>query len=300
MNRAYLIIQRVSFDHITYVTHFIRGELARHFGNDVDLIICDEIDDAPHDEASAVFVIGEGFKPHTRRPGCVYIYLNFSIVAVMGNPLQLSKVGWSAIRRKARMLREKQGCFDVILDYFAPQTARLQRRLDIPVFGFPVAVDPEAINTSLPMRDRPYDICFVGAMRPRRQQVLAELADYGLALSPHKNVIYEDVAAQSRCCINIHAHRSNHLETPRIIGAIAAGTPMVTEQSYGLQTLLPDGLVTVAKLRDIAKVAKTISAEDDAQKDRQMRVQNWYEQVYLPQCRTQWSEICDRICRLGR
>lgn len=295
MNRACLIVQRVSFDHITHVTHFIRGALDRHFDSDVDLIICDEIDDAKYDEGTTVFVIGEGFQPHTQRSGCLYVYLNFSIVAVMGNPLQLSKIGWSAIRRKRRMLHEKLANFDVVLDYFPPQTARLKRQLGVPVFGFNVAIDPEAITASTPMHDRPYDVCFVGGMTPRRQKVLAELADEGLKLSPHKGVIYEEMAAQSRCCINIHAYRSNHLETPRVIGAIATQTPIITEPSYGLHTLLPEDLVMVAKLRNIAKAAQGVCASIDVQKDRQMQSQDWYRHVYLPQCHASWAEICNRV-----
>ncbi|WP_411890969.1 hypothetical protein [Yoonia sp. SDW83-1] len=295
MTSAALIIQKVSFDHISHVARFIHAELAKHFGPDTGLIVCDEIDNATHPDNAVIFVIGEGFQPHRRRPGCFYVYLNFSIVSVMGNPLQLSKVGWSAIRRKRRMLAEKQSGFDLLLDYFAPQTRRLQRQLDIPVLGFDIGVDPALIDRTVPPADRPYDICFVGAMTPRRQQVIAELEGSGLTISPHSGVVYEDIAAQSRCCINIHAYRSNHLEIPRIIGAVAAGTPVVTELSYGLQTLIPSDLVKTSGLRQLPKIARNLCRDPFALQNMQARSFNWYEQSYLPHCRQNWADICVKI-----
>ncbi len=300
MRRAYLVIQRVSFDHIAHVTRFIHAALSDSFGPATGLIVCEQIDEADHVDGAIIFVIGEGFQPHRRRPGCLYVYLNFSIIAVMGNPLHLSKVGWSAIRRKRRMLAEKQSGFDVLLDYFAPQTARLQHQLDMPVFGFSVGVDPAAIDTSMPLNERPYDICFVGAMTPRRRKVMDELKALGLRMSPHNGVVYEDIAAQSRCCINIHAYRSNHLETPRIIGAIAAGTPVVTEPSYGLQTLLPPDLVTTARLGHLAKTVHTLCCNTEALNSNQVKAQNWYKQVYLPQCHSTWADTCGKISDLAQ
>lgn len=300
MCRAYLIIQKVSFDHVSHVARFIHGTLRDSFGPDTNLIVCDQIDEADHVDNAIIFVIGEGFRPHTRRPGCTYVYLNFSIVAVMGNPLHMSKVGWSAIRRKRRMLIEKQAGFDVLLDYFGPQTLRLQRQMDMPVFGFGVAVDPGAINTSTPMSDRPFDVCFVGSMTPRRQKVMDALAALGLRVSPHSGVVYEDIAAQSRCCINIHAHRSNHLETPRIIGAMAAGIPVVTEPSYGLGELLPPDLVTTSRLGHLPETVRGLLNKPDMLVRNQQAVRNWYEKIYLNQCRTQWASICLKVSDLAR
>lgn len=295
MKRAYLIIQKVSFDHVAHVARFIHAELSRHFGAETGLIICDRIDDADHEDGAVVFVIGEGFAPHRRRPGCLYVYLNFSIVAVMGNPLHLSKVGWSAIRRKRRLLDEKLAGFDVLLDYFAPQTAWLRRRFNMPVYGFDVAVDPGPIDNTTPLSERRYDICFVGAMTPRRLRILDRLRASGLRLSPHRDVVYEDIAAQSRCCINVHAYRSNHLEVPRIVGAIAAGTPVVTETSYGLTTVVPEDLVVTSRLGNLSRAAQNLCSNLAGLRDRQVRALDWYEASYLPRTRDSWAAICDAI-----
>ena len=295
MSRAYLIIQKVSFDHITHIAKFIHDELVSNFNEGADLIICDEIDDIVHDEGAIIFVIGEGFKAHQRRPGCLYVYLNFSIVSVLGNPLNLSKVGWSAIRRKRRMLCEKKAYFDVVLDYFAPQTPRLKQLLNMPVFGFNVAVDPNRMTPTIPFQDRPFDVCFVGSLTPRRQKILNALKACGLQLSPHNGVVYEDVAAQSRCCINIHAHRSNHLETPRIIGAIAAGTPIITEPCYGLDTVFPDDIVSVARLGNLVEVTQALCNDIGGGQNLIIRGQDWYKNTYMPSCRASWKQICTHL-----
>lgn len=297
MDRACLIIQKVSYAYITYVTRFIHAELQRNFADGAALIICNEIDDAEHEDNTIIFVIGEGFAPHRRRPGCTYIYLNFSIIAVMGNPLKLSRIGWSAIRRKQRMLREKQDLYDILLDYFPPQTRRLQRQMKMPVLGFQVAIDPDALPPAIPLEERPYDVCFVGGPSARRKTVLDALDKAGVRLSPQTGVVYEEIAAQSRCCLNIHAYRSNHLETPRIIGALATGTPLVTEPSYGLSAVFPKDSVTTAPFSRLAEAAARLGRMP--QMTNRESGPKWYMDSYLPQSRANWADICAHARRIA-
>ncbi|MEL6681956.1 MAG: hypothetical protein AAFQ09_04855 [Pseudomonadota bacterium] len=294
MDRAFLIVQSVSYAYVTYITRFIHAELQRNFDGGADLIICDEIDEASYDDNSIIFVIGEGFARHQRRPGCLYVYLNFSIIAVMGNPLNLSRIGWSAIRRKQRMLREKQDLYDVLLDYFPPQTKRLAGRMKMPVFPFQVAIDPDMLPPPIPLEERPYDICFVGGPSARRKTVLDALEAAGLRLSPQTDVIYEDIAAQSRCCVNIHSYRSNHLETPRIIGALATKTPLVTEPSYGLNLVFPKGSVTAAPFARLAATAEALCRAPQTLANHASG-QAWYRKTYLPQSRANWADLCQRL-----
>ncbi|MDX8350607.1 hypothetical protein SLH49_21670 [Cognatiyoonia sp. IB215446] len=298
MDRAYLIIQKVSYAYITYVTRFIHAELERNFSGGAELIICDEIDEATHEENAIIFVIGEGFARHRRRPGCTYVYLNFSIIAVMGNPLKLSRIGWSAIRRKQRMLREKQDRYDILLDYFPPQTKRLQRRMKMPVFGFQVAIDPDTLPPAIPLAERPYDVCFVGGPSARRKTVLDALEQAGIRLSPQTGVVYEEIAAQSRCCLNIHAYRSNHLEIPRIIGAMATATPLVTEPSYGLNAVFPEGSVTTAAFSRLAETAANLGRALE-EKSNDQSEPKWYKDSYLPQSRALWADLCTRIRQIA-
>mgnify|MGYP001799912172 FL=1 len=294
MDRAYLIIQKVSYAYITYVTRFIHTELERNFADGAELIICDEIDDAAHADNAIIFVIGEGFAPHRRRPGCTYVYLNFSIIAVMGNPLKLSRIGCSAISSKQSKMRAEQGQYDIKLDNIQPQTKRLKRQMKMPVFGFQVAIDPETLPPAIPLEDRPYDVCFVGGNSSRRKAVLDQLEKAGVCLSPQKCVVYEEIAAQSRCCLNIHAYRSNHLETPRIVGALATGTPVISEPSYGLDAIFPCGSVSTVPFTQLAKAAAELGRLSQTTPECQTGLR-WYKETYLPQSRMNWAEICANV-----
>ncbi len=295
MGTSALIVQNVSFAHVRNIVGFIHDQLCADFDPDLTLHLVEQIVDAPYDDGSVVFVIGEGFSPHQRRPGCFYIYLNFSIVEVLGNPLKMSRDGWSAIRRKKQMLTEKLAGFDLILDYFAPQSAVLARKLDVPVLHFPVAVGADVPASKTPLRDRPYDICFVGAITPRRAEVLDNLAAQGWHLSPHRDVTFEQAAGQSKCCLNIHAHRSNHLEVPRIIGALSVGCPVVTEQSFGLKTLLPEGLCVSVRHGVLAQKTDQMLRNLPDMEALQSQTSDWYQRIYLPQCRQRWADLAAGI-----
>ena len=129
--------------------------------------------------------------------------------------------------------------------------------------------------------------------------MLAGLTERGLRLSPQNGVIYEDIAAQSRCCINIHAYRSNHLETPRIIGAMAAGTPIITEPSYRLNAIFSDDLVRVVRLGNLVSATQAYCNDIDALQDLTVRSREWYKMIYLPSCRASWAEICTCVRRIA-
>lgn len=292
------IVQADSYRHIKNIVHDIHRTLRETLDKTTELRVCDEIDDVDDTQSHIVFVIGENFAQHVRRPDCTYIYLNFSIVAVLGNPLKSSRVGWSAIRRKQRMLNEKLSQFDAILDYFPPQTAMLAKRLHVPVFGFPIAIAAHDRAAMIPLEDRLYDICFVGNMTPRRREIVDDLTARGLRLSPCNGVVFEEMAAQSRCCLNIHAYRSNHLETPRIVGALAAGTPVVSERSYGMETLVPKDLCISAPLSRLADTTEKILRDRAGLQDLQTRSTTWFDNVYLPQYHAQWRVLCAELMRL--
>ncbi len=300
MAKTTLIVQAVSFGYVQNVVRFVHRMLRAHLDPDAELILCDELDHAVYEPGSTVFVIGENFARHTRRAGCRYVYLNFSIVEMMGNPLKTSRQGWKAIRRKRAMLMEKLDLYDVLLDYFAPQTRQLRRKVAQPVEGFGVAVHPRDMPAFESIGDRIYDVCFVGGISPRRREVLDQIKALGLTLSPHEGVVFEEIAARSRCCLNMHAQRSNHLETPRIVGAMAVGCPVVSEQSFGLSDLLPpDHLVTAPRL-SLADAAARLVADRVRLEDLSQRSCNWFGQNYLPACEQDWARLCQRLRSLTR
>ena len=296
--KVYLIVQDVSFAYVRNVALFIHRMLRQTFGEAAELIVCAELDDAAYSDGALIFVIGENFKRHRRRSGCRYVYLNFSVVEVLGNPLSIGRAGWRMIRRKRAMLDEKRDLYDVLLDYYPPQTRVLARQLDMPVRGFDVAVDPEDLSATIPFQDRPFDVCFVGGMSERRRLVVDALKARGFTTSPHHGVVFEDAAAQSRCCLNIHSLRSNHLETPRIVGALAVGTPVVSEHSYGLDGLLPEDLRRSARLGRLADAVEGLLRDAEGAAVLGRRSQNWYVGTYMPKAEENWRTLCRDVAAI--
>ena len=291
MRRATLVVQTFSLFYVRNLVSHIHDALRRHLDPDAALVICDEIDQAAHPEG-VVFIIGEKFRPFRRRPGCRYVLLNLSVVTPLGNPFAASIRGHRQVLKKRRLLREKLPLVDMLLDYYPPQTRALRRRVGIPVMGFDAAVAP---RSPVPMSERAYDVCFVGGMNPRRKAVLDRIEARGFVLSPHEGEPIEDIAARSRCCLNIHTERSNHLEVPRLVAALSTGCPVVTETSFGLAsfgagefvdqrplTALDDGVAAMLSDRDrLRRLGESCAA--------------WYRETYLPRAEARWKDICDTL-----
>ncbi|MEM9342263.1 MAG: hypothetical protein AAGA87_04405 [Pseudomonadota bacterium] len=288
--RPVIAIRPESLAHIRNVARSLQRQISRTL-EPCALCECDTVDAADGD---LVFVIGEHFARFHRRPERTYVYFNFSVVEVLGNPLVTTPSGWRQARYKASLMRRKLDLFDAVLDYYPPQTQVLQRKLPVPVFGFPVSVDPADIDPG----PTAYDVCFVGGLNPRRRAVLDRLQASGLTVSPHSGVTLEDVAARSRLTLNIHALRSNHLETPRLIGAIATGSPVLTERSYGIDTLVPPGLIPVAPTRRLARDAMHMLAHPSELEALRHRVTVWYQDRYLPDCATAWDRLAEHLTAL--
>ncbi|NSX54698.1 hypothetical protein [Parasulfitobacter algicola] len=298
MANACLIVQTVSMGYIRNIVTFIHDSIKQSFGADAPLFLVNEIDQASYPPDSAVFVIGESFQRHTRRDGCRYIYLNFSVLRVMGNPLMTGRQGWKAVQRKKALLADKLDLYDMLLDYLPPQTRILQRQLDLPVRSFKPCIDPAAMPQALPLQERLYDVCFVGKPTKRRSEITMALQEKGLKLSPQTDVVFEEMAAQSKCCLNFHAERSNHLETPRIVGALAAQCPVVTENSYGLRDLLPPHLILQARKSALPGVVAALLQDKRRLQDLCNASHKWFRDTYLPQARSEWRNLCQEIIKL--
>lgn len=293
---ATLAVQTGSLPFVRNVALHIRRQLERGLGA-CDLAACDSLDDLAIEGPAAVFVIGEHFGRFARRPGVVYVYLNFSVVAVLGNPFGTNPSGRREARRKLDLVEAKCDLFDLLLDYYPQQTGRLARCLPIPVRGFPVAVDPA--DVARPDGDPLYDVCFVGTLNRRRAAVLDRISAMGWTVSPSEGVVFEEMAARSRCCLNVHKLRSNHLELPRIAGALAAGAPMVSEASHGLDLWAPGGVVTEAPLAALPETVDRLLRAGDALKAQSKRATAWYLDEYMPRSARTWQALCAEVLAIS-
>lgn len=291
MPHASLVVQRFSDAYVRNFARFVLDALRRSIDPDAALFLPDEVDDAAYPDG-LVFLIGEKFKPFERRPGCRYIYLNLSVISWLGNPFAISLDGHRVIRRKRQLLAQKLPQIDVLLDYYPAQTARLARELDLPVLGFDVAMAP---RSPLRREHRQHDVCFVGGLNERRRTVLNPLSAKGVQLSPHEGAPIEDIAAASRLCLNIHAERSRHLETPRIAAALSVGTPVLTETSYGAGAFAGHGFIVDRPLGQLASTALSLLEDPDRLAALGADAAAWYGEVYYPGALASWESLCQRI-----
>lgn len=219
-----------------------------------------------------VFVIGGTLPPIKRRPGTKYVYINFSPVKITGFHSFKSML-W--FRKMRGILQARAREVDAVLDYYPSQTKHLSEIIEVPVFSFPVAVAP------VPRKPVKYDICFVGTASKRRRRMVSRI---DASFSPRSGLDLEDVAACSRLTLNVHYQRGRHLEVPRIIGSLAAGTPVVSETSLGQENY-------PIRTGDYRSLPRLVAEELETP----TQVGQWYIDEYLPGAKTQWAEIMQKI-----
>lgn len=291
MPSASLVVQDFSYGFVRRFVDYLHGVMQRYLDPDAALLICDRVDDAAYPEG-LVFLIGENFPPFKRRAGCTYAYLNLSVVSPLGSPFAASLAGHRQVFRKRRMLAGKLPLIDVLLDYYPPQTARLQRSLSLPVIGYNVAV---SAADNRPDGDPDFDVCFVGGMTSRRRRVLDDLQSRGFRLSPSQGAPIEDLAARSALCLNIHTERSNHLEVPRFVAALSTGCPVVTETSYGVSGLGAGEIVVERPLAEVADAVSGLLGDKDRLTALQRQSLSWYTSYYLPRAEARWQVVFDQV-----
>lgn len=237
-----LVIHENSVPYIGGTIAFLDALMRERYPRYSQIRVISSVDEAQFDGPAIIFIIGERLSTFNKRSDCIYVYMNFSVVAFIGSPISISIHGARLIWQKRQILNEKLRSIDILLDYYPAQTRILMGRLPCPVFGFLPCSQIEDDNI-LKLNQRSWDVCFVGGFSPRRERVLAEIRAKGLSLSPATGADLETLAAQSHITLNVHMQASNHLEIPRIIGSLSTGTPVVTEHSYGINEIVDEGVI---------------------------------------------------------
>ncbi|MEM7717665.1 MAG: hypothetical protein AAF222_00545 [Pseudomonadota bacterium] len=288
MNQAALVIHTFSHPFIKNVASFVHAMLRDTIDPEAKLLICDSVDDAQCSENTTIFLIGENFPLFQRRPDCRYVYLNFSVVSVLGSAWETGLQARRAILSKSRMLAKRLPLYDVVLDYYPPQTQVLQKKLNLPVLGFAVASPPNPKYTQ--MQDRAYDVCFVGNLSKRRQTVCEAIENLGFSLSPSTDIVIEDAAAQSRLCLNVHSVKSHHFETPRFVAAFSSGTPVVSEPSFAADMIIDRCHLLEEACSNIPARIQNLLSDQDQLDELGEAVHRWYTNTYFPNAQDSWRQ----------
>lgn len=295
MNCNYLIVHKISYKYISRIVDYIYEQLNKHSLLNVEFILCDDINDVNLEFNSTVYIIGDLFDNFNKTKNCKYVFLNFSVLYVIGNPMNCSFNAYRKIRKKKKIFESKIKCFDFILDFWPLQTFFLQNEFSIPVKSFPVGVNLDNLNINEKTTDRKYDLCFVGSMTNRREKLLKKIESLGLEITPYKNVIFEEKAMESKIVLNVHAHRSNHIEMPRIIGALACKSALVTEFNSNLSKLVVSDCYISNTYNKLIPQIEFLLVNPDEINTLATNGFNWINNNYLIKCEIEWKKIIEDI-----
>jgi hypothetical protein len=260
--------------------------------------LADSVDKVNVVAGSTVFIIGDPFKVFRRLPDVTYVFLNFSVLTMTRSPFLFGLSAYKLLSKKRKILESKMDCFDWVLDYWPEQTSILKTKFERygkHVDYFPVGLNPVQADQLAPLSKRKYDVCFVGALTSRREKILNKLKAMGISLSPSNGIDFEDAARDSRIVLNLHAHRSNHLESPRMLGAFATKAALVTEDCPSLSNAFPPDTYVTSRYRDLASRIKDL-LEKPEQMDRVATVgYDWLKNGHVSDCEQKWAAIVKKL-----
>jgi hypothetical protein len=292
--KSYLVISATSYRYVKHIADYIFERLVEYGGASAELYVCHDIGTLTFSPGSTIFVIGDPFGPFTKSPFCRYVFLNFSVVYVLGRPWNCSIGGYRLIRHKHKALMTRLAGFDCLLDYYPPQTRRMRHALNLPVENFPVGVLASAIPDFGSVENRVYDVCLVGTPSPRRTRIMRALTAIGIIVSPSTDVLFEEVAAQSRIVLNVHMHRSDHMETPRIVGSLLSGAALVTEACLGMDQEFPNEIYHCTPYASLVRTVQRLLADPARIEATARHARDWMLGSYLPAADARWNVLIGR------
>lgn len=199
---------------------------------------------------------------------------------------------------KRRWFMSKLGCFDMVLDFYRPQSRIMMRKLAT----HPVVVRHFLVGTACQARgqlqdlDRcKWDVCVVGAVSPRRKRLYARLRDSGCTLSPLETDDFKSVIVQSRIVLNVHYAWCDTFEVPRIIEAFANGTCVVTEPCYAMSELVPSNCYVCATYGEIVEQVRSLLNHPDQISRVGSAAARYYREEYDVNSRQGYRDILEAI-----
>lgn len=292
--QVYVVINSGSYRYVRNIADATVAVIEGAFSVPVTCYIRDRWSCDGFERGSLIFVIGEPFALE-RVEGCAILFLNFSVVTFLGRWWDFSLEAARIIRYKRRLLQAKLQACDYLLDYWATQTERLRRELNIPVATFPVCIGIEDGKRAFES-DREFDVCIVGGRSSRRRRIIRRLRDKGLRLSPPNGVVIEDAAQRSTVMMNVHTVRCNQLELPRMFAAFASGSVLVTERSYSIEQEFPADCYYCASYAELPAAIELMAKNRTVAASMAQAAYTWLTQVQQPRAAADWQALAARIC----
>lgn len=295
---VFLVIHKVSHRYVASVINYIRAVIQDVTGVKVVERVAERIDEIAFPRSATVFVIGDPFAPFAKRKDCYYVFLNFSLLY---NVTQWGSLSWKAriwIRQKHLRFLQKVQCYDAILDFYQPQAVMMRRELKdagIMVMCFWTNTLDTTAAVPPPLDDRRWDVCVVGNLSRRRRRIYRELEKLGCRLSPFETTDLALVMTQSRLTLNVHFHRCDTLEAPRVIQALNLGCCLVTETCYGLEQLVPRDCFRSVEYDDIVQEVVGMLESPLRIVEVERLAKRYMEGEYREKCLASWKGVLDAI-----
>lgn len=297
MPKTHLLVHPGSYRYVSAVVDHIFMQLAKHCDRDVTLVPCTSIDAANTQTPSMIFVVGDFYRHFTRRPACFYIFINFSLLYCLGKEKAYSRSGRGWVDTKHRQFAEKVQLYDYVIDFHSDQAAReLGREFGISARHFMVGLRHDTYQR-YQIRQREYDVGFVGVPTPRRVVLAKRLARMGLRVSPFTGTSLENVAARSKVVLNVHAYRTANVEWPRIVSALLSGAVLIAEASDDLAKQVPEHLYVSSTYRQIATSAKNMIDDSTSRERLALAAKEWMHAAYLTKCDESWKCLLESLCQ---
>ena len=250
---------------------------------------------------SIVFYIGQEGKIYQNKDS---IYVVFICLSIFCNPRGLTGLSWQGLqelnRRKLKIEKNILPSVDHILDYHPGHTIRLKEiygnRLSIDWFPLSVSQAKYFSNNknAIESFSKPWDVCIVGSITPRRRKIYSRLSSLGLILSPHLSHDLADAIIKSKIVLNIHAFKHDNIEFPRLLTAFMARVPVLSEPCYSLESIMPSPAFLESPIKDIVHNAVSLCSNYLLRKRYAKRAASWLE-TYNSDIEPIWNALAQEL-----
>ena len=297
MKKCLLITNKFSYSYIRNSVKYTEEILRKYSRAGFQSHIVETVDEVIIEPDSITFIIGDPFPIFERKPDCYYVFINFSLLYQLGDPINASTKGLEWISRKRRSFMEKVHCFDEVMDFYPAQTRIMKKELS----GLPVMVRSFPVNVLvdekelLPIEKREFDVCIVGSMTNRRIDLCQRLAQQGMVLSPPTTFDISETIRHSRLVLNIHAYRCNTLEIPRVLEAMLAGTALLTEHCFEIEDTFASKYYFTAAYDELEERTQFLINNHRQLHSVSANAKLFVRNQYDKDCEMSWKELIDAV-----
>jgi len=296
-----IIIHESSYKYIESVVKSIIECISITSGIIPIVTICPCIKEDTYADNSLIFIIGDSFLDIKKKTNCFYVFINFSLLFRFRPYKFLFNNSRSWINNKKMLFEERIKSFDMIIDFYLPQTKLLEKNYgsNLYIENFLPSILPSHNNLEI-NNFKKWDVCFVGTLSRRRIRVEQELLKAGFLVSPYETDDIDNIIINSRVVINIHYVSCDTLEFPRVVHAFARNTCLVTETCYKMEEFFPSNTYVSADYKNVVRVITNLLNDNAKRISIANNALQYINEVYQNNVIEKWKHIFEVITNHNR